>query len=81
MTTRLPTSMNLLTCAGYGLQTIDDDLPSIIIHPQLSPGGWSQTCKHSISRFDDQSLAARNIATKLQMHDVCSDVQTSSTID
>ena len=50
-----------------------------IIHPQISAGAWP--LKHSISGFDDQSLAVRNIATRLGMHDVSSDLQTSSTID
>jgi hypothetical protein len=49
-----------------------------VVHPQLSAGGWP--LKHSIPRFGDQSLAARNVATKLRMHDVCSDLRTSSTI-
>ena len=79
VSTRLTISMHILTCAGYSLLTIEHDSPPTIIHPQLSPDGWP--LRHSISRYDDQSLVVRNIATKLQMHDVCSDLQTSSTID
>ena len=79
MSTWLTISMHILTCADFSLLTIDHDSPPTIILPQLIAGGWP--LKHSISRFDDQSLVTRKVATQLQMHDVCSDLQTSSTID